>query len=69
MVNYVDLTVPCRMNPNKKETFRVYYFKTGDIWEPFPVDICDNGCGAKSCLECASDVFRQAQTRKPPLLR
>ena len=69
MLNYIDFTVPCRLHPGSKETFRVYYCKIDGAWIPLPVDICNNGCGNQSCLECAASVFRRACDQETPFLR
>lgn len=64
MLNHAEFTVPCRLKPGNKCTFDVYYCKIGDLWEPLPVDICNNGCGSQICVECAIDVFRRAADRE-----
>lgn len=69
MLHYSNITVDCRLTPGTKNTFRVYFSLIDGSWIPLPVDICDNGCNAKCCLECAVAVFKQAQSLKPPFAR
>lgn len=69
MLNHAMITVPCRLYPGTEGTFHVYYCKIDDSWQPLPVDICNNGCGDRTCLDCAVEVFRRASQQEPPSRR
>lgn len=69
MYNSTDFTVNCRLIPGTKGFFRVYYVKIDGNWQPLPIDVCDNGCNDKRCLDCVKSVFEKAQSHQPPFLR
>mgnify|MGYP003311073284 CR=1 FL=1 len=62
----IDVTVNCRLDQFRKETFRIYYVRNDGKWLPLPPAFCDQGNASIECQQCVADVINLALNEKPP---